>query len=148
MRIGRQLLALVAAGILAGCAGGSTTSVPAGGSSLQSHSSTLGAGQTSAMGEINDGKCKTSGDVTVSPCPVVLTVSNPSVTVTVTAGSGDTITEKDNCTKKKNIATVEGTNGTYQVTAGDAAGSCQAKFTAKNGKTKTGSGTLPIKNGV
>jgi hypothetical protein len=95
-----------------------------------------------------DAKCKTSGGVSVSPCPVVLTMSNPAQNVTVTAPASTTITEKDDCTVGSNtIATVVGSGTTYVVASGNTTGKCKAKFIARDANgNKVGKAVLPITN--
>ena len=88
------------------------------GSATPSAGNALVSQQTMAGGVFLDGsKCKESKGIKIKPCSVTLTVSNPTATVTVKYPSGDTITDKDKKCTKKDIATVEGANGTYDVTA-------------------------------
>jgi hypothetical protein len=151
------IVPIVAAGLLAGCSGGGgSPSLQASGTGAGTQartSSTQGAGaQSSASQGVDsnvqdDASCKSSGGVKVSPCPIMLTVSDPSQTVTVSMKNGYTLTEKDNCTKK-GTATVAGSGGTYTITGGLTTGGCTAKFVEKSGKMTVGKATLPIKNNV
>ncbi|MBV9647165.1 MAG: hypothetical protein JO043_06865 [Candidatus Eremiobacteraeota bacterium] len=92
--------------------------------------------------------CASKGGVSASPCPVTLTMSNPAQAVTVTAPSGDTISEKDNCTMGSNsIAMVQGSGSNWVVSSGNTKGHCKAIFTAKNSSGhKVGRASLPITN--
>ena len=92
--------------------------------------------------------CTSKGGVSASPCPVVLTMSNPAQQVTITAPSGSTVTEKDNCTNgTKTIATVTGSGTNYVVSSGNTKGHCKAIFTAKSSTGKRiGHAGLPITN--
>ena len=97
-----------------------------------------------------DGQCKSTGGVSVSPCPVTLNASDPAqlVTVTIPGSPAGTVTEKDKCTQGSNtIATVTpaGTN-MYLVSSGNTTGKCRAVFTDKSGKTKIGKAVLNIIN--
>ncbi len=151
------VIPLVATGLLAGCAGGGgSPSLQSSGTAAGTQartSSTQGVGAQSIASQgldsnvQDDASCKSSGGVKASPCPISLTISDPSQTVTVSMKSGDTLTEKDNCTKK-GTATVAGSGGTYLITAGLTSGACTAKFIEKNGKMTVGKASLPIKNTV
>jgi hypothetical protein len=149
-KIASFVVPLVATALLTACAGGGGSPALQPGDSaagLQAHAATNA--QSAASRGIADiashAKCKSSGSVKASPCPIALTVLDPVQTITVTAGSGDTIAEKDNCAKN-GIAVVAGADGSYVVTAGLAAGSCVAKFSAKNGKKHDGKASVPISN--
>jgi hypothetical protein len=95
-------------------------------------------------------QCKSTGGVSVSPCPVTLNASDPAqlVTVTIPASPPGTVSEKDKCTQGSNtIATITpaGTN-TYLVSSGNTTGKCRAVFIDKSGKTKIGKAVLNIVN--
>ncbi len=62
--------------------------------------------------------------------------------------SGDTIKDSDKRCTNKDIATVTGAQGTYDVTAGVKSGSCTVTFTVTSGKKTVGTGTLSITNSV
>jgi hypothetical protein len=88
--------------------------------------------------------------VTVTPCTVDLTVSNPGPDSVVVTSKKGTITEMDNCGGASGIATVtQGTGDNWTVTAGATTGSCTATFSYKNEKGKVkGSADLSITNSV
>jgi hypothetical protein len=148
-KIASFVVPLVATALLSACSGGggSPALQPSGDAALQAHSATSAQSVTSrAVTPFKGGpKCKASGTVKATPCPIALTITDPVQTIAVTAGASDTITEKDNCAKN-GIALVVGADGTYVVTAGLASGSCVAKFTATNGKKHDGKATVPISN--
>lgn len=87
--------------------------------------------------------CISSHGLGVSPCPVTLTASNPTQTVTV-ASSGGTVTEASNC---GGIATLteQSSGQTWKVTAGSQPGQCVATFTT-SGAGGSIEATLPITN--
>jgi len=143
LRVG-ALLAL--AGLLAACSGA--------GSAPASNGVLPGASGAAPMSQlINndtfDRACPKKGNVTLSPCPVKLTVSSPEAMVTVTAPSGDTISVDDKTCSKKDIAEVEGSGDSWEVVAGSKTGTCDATFEAKDSKGRSnGTATLPITNSV
>jgi hypothetical protein len=136
-----------AAGLLAGCAGGSQGVNPAAGTgnpALVSHSSPIANVK---------GGCTAHGGVRVTPCSVTFTASNVgpvSVTVRVPKNKKGTLSELDTCGGASGIATVTlGSGDDWNVTAGAETGSCTATFTYanKHGKT-TGSAELDITNSI
>jgi hypothetical protein len=136
-----SLSTLAFAGILAGCAGGAA---PSG----SSNGLPFSASQMQPVGAniFFDAKCKKDNGVSVKPCSVSLTVTDPTATVTVSAPKGDTIADKDKKCSKKDIATVAGSGDSYVVTAGVKSGSCAVIFTASSGGKKIGTATLAVKN--
>lgn len=128
------------AGMLAGCASSGSSQVP----------SAASAGAYSPMSQwVGDDKCTKSGGVSVTPCKVDLTVSNPTVTLTVKSPNGSTVSVKDKHCTKAAIAEVEGSGSTWDATAGTKAGNCTAMFIAKDTKGhKLGSAVLSITNKV
>jgi hypothetical protein len=138
---------LVTAGLLAACSGA--------GSPPSSNGMPLGASAAAPMthsfpisNDVYDAKC-TSDNVKVKPCPVKLTVSDPSQTVTVTGPKDSTISVIDKKCSSDGIAEVEGTGSTWDVTAGTTSGKCTATFDAKDSKGhRVGDATLPITNTV
>jgi hypothetical protein len=139
----QSFAAIAVAGVLAGCAGGS--SVPPAGSSAVPQ----GVSQTQRTDISTAAKCKSDHGVSVKPCTVTLTTSKPVVTVTTKGPTGGTFTVKDTKCSAKGIATVEGTGNTYTVTAGLTKGKCKAVFTDKDTKgKKIGKATLDITNQV
>lgn len=133
--------ALGVAAVLAACAG-NTSSVP------QSTSSIPLSGAQQPMGVTPD-KCGHQHGVSVRPCHVLLTVTNPTATVTVKGPSGGTFVARDARCTKRDIATVAGAASTYTVTAGTTSGSCVAKFVDKDTKGHPiGAAQLSITNKV
>jgi hypothetical protein len=135
------LSTFAAAGLLAGCAGGSAPSA-----SPNALPFTASQVQPVSAGIFFDAKCKKDNGVSVKPCSVSLTVSAPTADVTVKAPKSDTITDNDKICSKKDIATVAGADDAYVVTAGLKSGSCSVIFTAKSGGKTVGTATLSIKN--
>ena len=94
-------------------------------------------------------KCINKGDITAAPCPVDLTASNPTQTITITGATG-TLTERDTCSGIA-IVTMTGSN-TWQVTPGASMGTCRAWFydTVTNGHhhRRVGKDTVPIANSI
>ncbi len=132
--------ALAIAGLLAGCAGSTS---PQASNALPS--TTL---QTQS-GIHSDGKCGHNHGVSVRPCKVTLTTSNPTATVTAKGPSGGTFTVRDARCTTRGIASVSGGGSTYLVTAGLNSGSCEAKFIDKDTKGhKIGIAQLSISNHV
>lgn len=122
--------------LLAGCAGG-TASSPGG--SLPAGSAALGG----LLPQDNRG-CQNDGGISVSPCFVKFTASNPGpVQVVVRQNSGgggsrDRIRERDDCASG-NIATiVRDSRGHYTVTAGSVTGSCNAQFDSTGDRNNDG----------
>lgn len=132
------------AGLLAGCSGGMS---PSQGTNVTP--STLSQSRPLVNAIEFGAKCKSDNGVSVKPCSVKLTVTSPTATVTTKGPSGGTFTFKDKKCTKKDVATVEGSDNTYVVTAGTNSGSCDVVFTDKdtNGK-KIGKATLSITNKV
>jgi hypothetical protein len=139
---GTSLRLFVAAGgiaMLAACAG--MGSPPSGGAAP------FGASGAPPFAQFMPDKCAVDHGVSVKPCTVTLTTSKPSATVTVKSPKGSTISVADAKCTKKTIAEVEGTGGTWDVTAGTSKGSCDATFTAKSSGGKTiGTAVLSITN--
>jgi hypothetical protein len=148
----RAAAILATAGLLAACSGA--------GSPPSSGGSPLGASGAAPMAhpfsndlydvgsndDVSDAAC-TSNNVTVKPCPVKLSASNPSQTLTVTGPKGSTISVVDKKCSDDDIAEVEGTGSTWDATAGTTAGKCSATFDAKNSKGHlVGDAKVPIKN--
>jgi hypothetical protein len=137
----------VAAGLLAGCSGGSQGTnpvAPAGNPALVGHASPIA--------DVKGG-CTAHGGVRVTPCSVTFTSSNVgpfSVTVRTPKNKKGALTELDSCGGASGIATVtQGSGDDWNVTAGAETGSCTATFTYanKHGKT-TGSAELDITNSI
>ena len=132
---------LAVAAMLSACSGmGSTTPSAA--------NAPLALPQSMPDGFALDANCPKKNGINVKPCSVKLSVSNPYANVTVKYPSGDDIKDSDKKCANKNIATVAGSDGTYVVTAGTSAGSCQVTFTVTSGKKLVGTGTLKITNDV
>ncbi|MGA8574262.1 MAG: hypothetical protein WB609_01065 [Candidatus Cybelea sp.] len=138
MRTLLHSFAAVGAIVLAGCAGAGSPP-PSG--------APVGFSDASPTGHsVLPSTCR-GHDVSVSPCKVTLTTSNPSQYVTVKAPSGSVISVKDDRCSGNMIATVTGTGSTWLVTAGTTAGQCDARFIANraNGR-RIGHAVLEITN--
>jgi hypothetical protein len=128
-------------GILAGCSGAATNPQTASGVSAPQ--------ALSAETPIDLAKCKVDHGVSVKPCSVKLTVTNPTEQVTTKGPSGGTFTDKDKKCSSKDIATITGTGNTFTVTAGLKSGKCNGKFIDKDAKGKRiGTAILSITNTV
>jgi hypothetical protein len=138
----RSLAALAVAGMLAGCAGGA--------SAPQTSSNALPF-TTSQMrvagGAPIDFACKIDHRVSVKPCSINLSISNPEQTVTTKGPKRGTFTYNDKTCTQKDIATISGSGNTYQAVWGSKSGSCTAVFTDKTKAGKTiGTASLSITN--
>jgi hypothetical protein len=136
-------MALVIAGLLAGCAGAG--SAPA----KSSNAMPLGVSQMQPLANpIEAANCKKDNGGSVKPCSVSLSASVPTATVKTTGPKGGVFTFNDKTCSTKDIATVEGSGDKYVATWGTKSGSCNVVFTDKvSGKT-VGTATLSIKNAV
>lgn len=131
------------AGVLAGCAGAG--SAPPSGSAAFAPS----LSQTQPLfNPIEDTKCTSDHGVSVKPCKVSLSVSNPSVAVTAKGPKGGTFTVDDSKCRKKMIAEVEGAGNDYVAVSGIKAGTCYATFIDKIGGKSVGTALLTIINSV
>ena len=137
---GRYAFPIVALAVLAACSGGGTP--PVGSSNLTSSAQIAPA---SAIMDMS--KCKSDNDVSVHPCSVKLSVTNPTANVTAKGPAKGTFKVNDMKCETNLIATVTGSGKDYVVTAGTASGKCTAKFEDKdeNGK-RIGTATLSIQN--
>jgi hypothetical protein len=95
-----------------------------------------------------DKKCKSNHGVSVTPCTVTLTVSDPSQTVTVTAPIGTTVSVDESKCIKNGVASVAGAGSSWQVTAGANKGKCDAVFVATKSGKKVGKAKLSITSQV
>jgi hypothetical protein len=131
----RSLAALAVAGMLAGCAGGA--SAP----STASNALPFMASQIQLM------TCKSDHGVSVKPCSIHLSGSNPVESVTTKGPTGGKFTFDDKVCAKDGIAMISGSGNKYQAVWGSKSGSCTALFTdkAKTGKT-IGTAKLTITN--
>lgn len=138
----RSVAAIGLAGILAGCAGGayapqtSSNPLPFGASHMQP-----------AGVPIDFAACKIDHGVSVKPCSIHLSGSNPVETVTTKGPKGGKFRFNDTKCKQKGIATISGSGNTYQAVWGNKSGSCTTVFTdkTKSGK-KIGTAALSITN--
>lgn len=129
----RSLAAVAVAGMLAGCAGAASAPPTAqlGGTSMDMAPAT----------------CKSDHGVSVKPCSIHLSASNPIESVTTKGPSGGKFTFNDTACKKDGIATISGSGTKYQATWGDKSGSCTTLFTDKDKTGKTiGTAKLRITN--
>lgn len=138
----RSLVALAIAGTLAACAGGapptSSNALPF----AASHAEPAGV-STDVIATI----CKSDHGVSVKPCSIHLSFSNPEQTVTTKGPAGGKFTFNDKVCRSDGIATVSGSKNKYTAVWGSKSGSCTTLFTdkAKNGKT-IGTAKLSITN--
>lgn len=140
----RSLLALAIAGMLAGCAGGASAP-PTSSNALPfmaSHVQPAGF-STDVVATI----CKSDHGVSVKPCSIHLSGSNPVESVTTKGPVGGNFTFNDKVCVKDGIATISGSKNKYQAVWGNKSGSCTTLFTdkEKNGKT-IGTAKLSITN--
>jgi hypothetical protein len=137
----RSLAALAVAGILAGCAGGySTPQTP-------SNALPFTASQMRMAGAPIDFACKVDNGVSVKPCSIHLSGSNPEQTVTTKGPKGGKFTFNDKTCMSKGIATISGSGNSFSAVWGNTSGSCIAVFTDKTKTGKTiGTAKLSITN--
>jgi hypothetical protein len=137
----RSLAAVAVAGMLAGCAGGA--SMPASTNALSSMASRAPWSSDS----IQPAKCKSDHGVSVSPCSIHLSLSNPDENVTTKGPKGGTFSYNDTVCVKNDIATISGSGNSYNADWGSKSGSCTATFTDKNSQgKKIGTAKLKITN--
>jgi hypothetical protein len=126
--------AIAAAAVLAACSGSQSVPTPQGISQASS------AAQT----------CITKGGVTATPCSVQLTAAAPgpvSVSVQTPKGSKGVVKEHDLCSAL-GIAAISGSDTSWTVTAGSAAGKCRATFAYFNNGQKVGYARIVITNSI
>lgn len=136
----RPIAALAVAGLLAGCAG-------AGSAPPTSPSGPMSVSQVQPLANlIAPAVCKKDHGVSLKPCSLSLSASNPTATVTATGPKDGVFTFSDKTCSKKGIATVSKDGKKYLAVWGFKSGSCSVLFTDKvKGKT-IGTATLSIKN--
>jgi hypothetical protein len=138
----RSLAAVAVAGMLAGCAGGA--SMPAASTNALS---SMASRAPSASASIQPAKCKSDHGVSVSPCSINLSPSNPDENVTTKGPKGGTFSYNDTVCVKNDIATISGSGNNYNADWGSQSGSCTAIFTDKNSQgKKIGTAKLKITN--
>jgi hypothetical protein len=126
----RSLAAVAVASMLAGCAGGAS----------------MPAASTNAL-SIQPAKCKSNHGVSVNPCSINLSLSNPDENVKTKGPKGGTFSFNDTACVKGDIATISGSGDSYNAEWGSKSGSCTAVFTDKNSKgKKIGTAKLKITN--
>ncbi len=140
----RSLAALAVAGMLAGCAGGASAP-PTASNALPFMASHVQA--TAASMDVIPTKCRSDHGVSVKPCSIHLSGSNPVESVTTKGPAGGTFTFNDKACVNGGIATISGSGDTYRATWGNKSGSCTTVFTDKDktGK-KIGTAKLSITN--
>jgi hypothetical protein len=136
----RPLTAIAVAGLLGGCAGAgsappTSSSMPLGVSRIQSLAS-----------QIEPAKCRRDHGVSVKPCSVSLSGSEPTATVTTKGPTGSVFSFNDKTCSAEGIATVAGSGDTYVVTWGDESGSCTVVFKDKVDGKKIGIAKLSVTN--
>ncbi|MGC2404913.1 MAG: hypothetical protein WA431_00695 [Candidatus Cybelea sp.] len=139
----RSLPALAIAGMLAGCAGGASAP-PTSSNALPFMAQVQPAG---ASIDVIPMTCKSDHGVSVKPCSIHLSGSNPVESVTTKGPTGRKFTFNDKVCAKDGIATISGSGNTYQAVWGNKSGSCTTLFTdkAKTGKT-IGTAKLSVTN--
>lgn len=127
----QPLVTLAIAGMLAGCAGGAPpTASPAG-----------------VASDVIATICKSDHGVSVKPCSIHLSSSNPVESVTTKGPAGGKFTFNDKVCVKDGIATVAGSGNKYEAVWGNKSGSCTTLFTDKDKTGKTiGTAKLSITN--
>jgi hypothetical protein len=140
----RSLAALAVAGMLAGCAGGasapptSSNALPV----MASHAQPAGVSI-----DVIPARCKSDNGVSVTPCSIHLSGSNPVESVTTKGPKGGKFTFNDKVCAKDGIATLSGSGNKYQAVWGNKTGSCTTVFTDKRKTGKTiGTAKLSITN--
>ena len=135
----RSLAAFAVAGMLVGCTGGASAPSTA--------SNALPAMALQMQPAAAPLKCLSDHGVSVTPCSIHLSLSNPQQNVTTKGPKGGKFSYNDKLCAKGHIATISGSGNTYTATWGDKTGSCTAVFTDKgtNGKT-IGTAKLSITN--
>jgi hypothetical protein len=135
----RPFAALAVAGMLAGCAGGA--------SQTSSNALPFTASQMRVAGAPIDFACKIDNGVSVKPCSIHLSPSNPEQYVTTKGPAGGKFTFNDATCKQKGIATISGSGNRFLAFWGNKSGSCVAVFTDKTKSGKTiGTAALSITN--
>jgi len=138
----RSLAAVAVAGMLAGCASGA--SLPAASTNALS---AMAARAPSSSASIQPAKCKSDHGVSVNPCSISLSLSNPDENVTTKGPKGGTFSYNDTVCVKNDIATISGSGNSYNADWGSKSGSCTAIFTDKNSQgKKIGTAKLKITN--
>ncbi len=135
----RPLAALAVTAMLAGCAGG--TSAPQMSSNALPFTTHMPSGVS-----ILPAKCKSDNGVSVSPCSISLSLSNPEETVTTKGPKGGKFSFNDATCSKDGIATISGSGNRYSAVWGSKSGSCTAVFTDKSTGKKIGTAKLSISN--
>ncbi len=138
----RPLTGLAVAGLLAGCAAaGSAPPTPS--------SMPLGVSRMQSLARpIEPAKCKKDHGVSVTPCSVSLSASEPTATVTTKGPKGSVFTYNDKKCSAEGVATVSGSGDSYLVSWGDESGSCTVVFTDKISGKKVGTAKLSVTNTI
>jgi len=135
----RSLAALAVAGMLAGCAGGA--------SAPQTSSNALPFVASQMQPTDAPMTCKIDNGVSVKPCSIHLSASNPTQTVTTKGPKGGKFSYNDTKCKQQGIATISGSGNSYLAIWGNKSGSCIAVFTDKDSSGRTiGTAKLSITN--
>ena len=129
-----------AAALFAGCGGPQSSFAPQ--AMSQSNAAVMPADV------MDPDRCLSHGDVHATPCRVQLTVSNPVIDVTVRTpkGSKGSVVEHDTCGGATGIASISGSDNSWQVTAGATKGTCKARFNYFNNAKKIGWVRIKIQN--
>lgn len=139
-----SVAALAVAGMLAGCAGGASAP-PASSNALPAMASHVQPAGTSI--DVVPATCVSDHGVSVKPCSIHLSGSNPEESVVTKGPLGGKFTYNDKACVKDGIATVSGSRDKYQAVWGNTTGSCTTVFTDKDKAGKTiGTAKLHISN--
>jgi hypothetical protein len=96
---------------------------------------------------IQPANCKSDHGVSVNPCSINLSLSNPDENVTTKGPKGGTFSFNDTTCAKDDIATISGSGNSFNADWGSKSGSCTAVFTDKNSQgKKIGTAKLKITN--
>jgi hypothetical protein len=140
----RSLAALAVAGMLSGCAGAalapstSSNALPFSASHVQLAAASI---------DIAPAICRSDHGVSVKPCSIHLSGSNPVESVTTKGPTGGKFTFNDKVCANGGIATISGSGNKYQAVWGNKTGSCTTVFSDKTKTGKTiGTAKLSITN--
>lgn len=129
---------------LAACGGSQSQMTPLG------LSQSNGSAASHSFADAKQSCPPSKGGVSVAPCRVQLTASNPgpvALTVSTPNGSKGTIKEHDLC-GALGIAIVSGSGNSWSVTAGSNAGTCRVSFAYRNNGMKVGWARAVITNSI
>ncbi len=142
----KPIIILIAAGLLAGCAG-SHQVVPA-----TNSAATTQVSQPSAQTPVSPDGCRYIGIIRLTPCKIDFTTSSPGpkkVTVTIEHHVNGTVVQHNDCGGLTGIAKITRvTNTLYRVRAGAMTGTCEARFVFFHNGSREGEAFLKVNNSV